>query len=72
MNVSTSLIRHKMPIILFDRYYNSLPAEDISEPRHEKNLLFAYAKDRASDDRLCFRYIDRTIPLRSKSKFSCP
>ena len=44
-------------------------------PRHE-NLIFAYAKTKAliscevTDQRLCFRYIDRTIPLLPKSEIS--
>ena len=49
------------------------------EPRHEKNgfLHICENKDadqlrgnREADQRLCFRYIDSTIPLLPKSKIS--
>ena len=49
------------------------------EPRHQKNRIFAYAKtktqisfrgNREADQRLCFRYLDSTIPLLPKSKIS--
>ena len=51
---------------------------EINEPRHEKtNILLCENKDadqlrgnRKADQRLCFRYIDSTIPLLSKSKIS--
>ena len=48
------------------------------EPRYEKpNILHIENRDtdqlrgnREADQRLCFGYIDRTIPLLSKSKIS--
>ena len=45
------------------------------EPRHEKTCFLQMRKQRrrsacAADQRLCFRYIDSTIPLLSKSKIS--
>ena len=52
------------------------------EPHHEKTCFSAYIcenKDtdqlrgkRASDQRLCFRYIDSTIPLLPKSEIFKP
>ena len=46
-----------------------LPKKDILE-----NLHFAYAntKENKADRRLCYRYIDSTIPLLSKSDISSP
>ena len=51
-----------------------------NEPRHEKtNVLFCICKNkgadqlrgsREADQGLCFRYIDRTIPLISKSRIA--
>ena len=45
------------------------------EPRHEKTNVFLYMRKqrrghREADQRLCFRYIDSTIPLLSKSEIS--
>ena len=52
---------------------------DISfEPRHEKTAFFIRENkdadqlrgDREADQRLCFRYIDSTVPLLSKYEIS--
>ena len=49
------------------------------EPRHVKTSVLAYAKNkdadqlrgnRETDQRLCFRYMDSTIPLLPKSEIS--
>ena len=53
----------------------------INEPRHEKTCRFYFCTcenkgadqlpgNRAADQRLCFHYIDSTIPLLSKSEIS--
>ena len=45
----------------------------INEPRYEKTGFLHMRKqrrNREADQRLCFRYIDRTIPLLSKSETS--
>ena len=36
----------------------------------EKKTQISFAVNREADQRLCFRYIDSTIPLLSKSKIS--
>ena len=43
-----------------------------NEPRHEKTNILHMRKQRRreADQRLCFRYIESTIPLLSKSKIS--
>ena len=35
-----------------------------------ENRIFAYAKNKDADQRLCFRHLDSTIPLLSKSEIS--
>ena len=44
-----------------------------NEPRHEKTNILHMRKqrrNREADQRLCFHYIDSTIPLLSKSKIT--
>ena len=56
-----------------------MPSLSSNEPRREKNGFLHMRKNedadqlhgnREADQRLCFRYMDSTIPLLSKSKIS--
>ena len=57
----------------------ALKAIDVNKPRHEKTGYLHMRKQRRrsasrcreADQCLCFRYIDSTIPLLSKSESSC-
>ena len=41
-----------------------------SEPHHERKPAFCICENKDADQPLCFRYIDSTTPLLSKSKIS--
>ena len=60
-----------------EQYVLKLYKVCINEPRHEKTNILHMKKNadqlrgnRKADQRLCFHYIDSTIPLISKSEIS--